>query len=130
MNAPAGPARPGVLVVAHDGVARAVLSRLLESLGLRALPADGAGEAAELYRKHRDAVGLVLLDLRLGGADGRQALRLLRGIDPGVPCCLVSGVVAKGEVEAFLREGFDAVVRKPFRPAEVTAVVRSLLPVR
>jgi CheY-like chemotaxis protein len=130
MNALAEPARTGVLVVEHDRAVRAVLSRLLEAEGLRALPAGGAAEAAELYRRHHDAVGLVLMDLRLRGADGRQALRLLRGIDPTVRCCLVSGAVAAGEEAAYLRQGFDAVLRKPFRPAEVAGVVRDLLSAR
>ena len=90
----------------------------------------GAWEAVELYRRHHDAVGLVLPDLRLGGADGRQALRLLRGIDPNVPCCLVSGAAAATEEAADRGEGVDAVLRTPFRPPEVTAVVRDLLSAR
>jgi CheY-like chemotaxis protein len=130
MKALAEPSRTEVLVVDDDRWARDVLSRLLELDGLRALPARGAAEAEELYRRHRDAVGLVLMDLRLPGADGCEALRMLRDIDPGVPCCLVSGVITDGDEEAFLREGFDAVVRKPFRPADVTGVVHSLLRVR
>jgi CheY-like chemotaxis protein len=130
MNALAEPARTGVLVVEHDRAVRAVLSRLLEAEGLRALPAEGAAEAVELYRRHHDAVGLALTDLRLRGPDGLQVLRLLRAVDPAVRCCLVSGAVAAGEEAAYLREGFDAVLRKPFRPAEVTGVVRGLLSAR
>jgi CheY-like chemotaxis protein len=127
MNARAERGRPGALVVDDDRAVRDVLSRLLASEGLWALPAGGAAEAAELYRRHRGAVALVLTDLRLRGPDGLQVLRALRGIDPGVRCCLVSGALAAGEEGAYLRQGFDAVVRKPFRLDDVAAVVRRLL---
>ena len=127
MNARAERGRPGVLVVDDDRAVRDVLVRLLAAEGLWPLAAGGAAEAAELFRRHRGAVGLVLTDLRLRGPDGLQVLRALRGIDPGVRCCLVSGALAAGEEAAYLRLGFDAVLGKPFRLDDVAQVVRRLL---
>jgi hypothetical protein len=49
------------------------------------LAADGR-EAAELYRKHRPDIGLVLLDTRLGDP---ETLAALRDVDPQVRSCLL-----------------------------------------
>jgi CheY-like chemotaxis protein len=129
-NPPAQDRRPCVLVVDDEPAVRAVLGRLLMAQGLRVLEADGAAAAEEAVRRRRGRVRLALVDLRLPGPDGLGglgALAALRGVEPGLPCCLVSGLVLEGQEAAYLRQGFDAVLRKPFRPADVAAVVRRLL---
>ncbi len=129
-NPPAQDRRPCVLVVDDEPAVRAVLARLLRAEGLRVLEAGGAAAGGELLHRHRGAVRLALVDLRLPGPDGLGglgALRSLRGAEPGLPCCLVSGLVLEGDEPAYLRAGFDAVLRKPFRPADVVGLVRRLL---
>ena len=81
------------------------------------MPAPGAGRPgpARPAPAWRDGLG------------GLGALRSLRGVAPGLPCCLVSGLVLEGDEPAYLRAGFDAVLRKPFRPADVVGLVRRLL---
>jgi CheY-like chemotaxis protein len=117
-------------VVDDEPDVRALLARLLGAEGLRVLEAEGAAAAEDLVRREPGRVRLALLDLRLPGSDGLGglgALRSLRGVEPGLRCCLVSGLVLEGEEPAYRRAGFDAVLRKPFRPADVAAVVRRLL---
>jgi two-component system, OmpR family, response regulator len=130
MTASAQDRRPCVLVVDDEPDVRAVLARLLGAQGLRVLEADGAAAAEGLLWRHRGLVRLALLDLRLPGPDGLGglgALRSLRGAEPGLRCCLVSGLVLEGDEPAYLRAGFDAVLRKPFRPADVVGLVRRLM---
>ena len=121
------PPSPVVLVVDDEPDVRAVLARLLESQGLGVLEAEGAAAAEGLLCRHRGRVRVALVDLRLGREDGVGALRSLRGVAPGLPCCLLSGLVLPGQEGAYLRAGFDAVLRKPFRPADVVGLVRRLL---
>jgi CheY-like chemotaxis protein len=120
-------ARPCVLVVDDEPAVRAVLARVLGAEGLGVLEADGAAAAEDLLRRHPGQVRLALVDLRLPGTDGVGTLRSLRGVEPGLRCCLVSGLVLEDEEAAYLRQGFDAVLRKPFRPADVVGLVRRLL---
>jgi DNA-binding response OmpR family regulator len=119
--------RPCVLVVEDEPAVRDLLARLLESEGLRVLRADCAAAAEELVRRRPGEVRLALLDLRLPGPDGRQALRALRRLEPGLCCCLVSGLALEGEEGVYLREGFDALLRKPFRVSDLAALVRRFL---
>src|SRR5262249_54098578 len=119
------PPSPAVLVVDDDAGVRAVLGRLLESEGLGVLLAGSADEAAALLRRHRSAVRLALLDLCLAGPGdplARQVLGALRELRPALRCCLVSGLVLPGEEGGYLGAGFDAVLRKPFRPGEGVAL--------
>jgi nitrogen-specific signal transduction histidine kinase/CheY-like chemotaxis protein len=92
-RAEAPPPPPGqvVLHIEEEPVVRGVTSRALARLGLQVLSAAGAREGLELFRRHRDAVNLVLLDLGLPGQDGSQILTALRTERPGLPVVLTSG---------------------------------------
>jgi DNA-binding response OmpR family regulator len=117
----------GVLIVEPDRHVRNILTYVLASEGLRTFPTQAAEEAIEFYREQHGSINLVLTDWRLRGHDGGHVLRAIRGVDPAACCCLVSGGVAVGEEEHYLRAGFDAVVRIPFRPVDLTTVVNGLL---
>ncbi len=88
------------------------------------LAADGRA-AVDLYRRHGPAIGVVLMDVRMPGMDGPQTLAAVRDINPRVPCCFMSGDTG-GYTEAGLRNLGAAVLRKPFRLAEVGRILRDL----
>jgi CheY-like chemotaxis protein len=127
MNALVKQNGPGVLIVEPDNHVRDTLTHVLASQGLRTYPTQAAEEAIEFYRKEHWYISLVLTDWRLRGHDGGHVLRAIRGVDPAACCCLLSGAVGLGEEEQYLRAGFDAVVRIPFRPVDLTTVVNGLL---
>ncbi len=129
MSAPSPQPRPrAVLVVDDDGQVRASLHHLLTSNGYAPLLAAGGREALDLLRRHRDDVGLALIDVLMPGADGPAVFDALRPERPGLPACFLSSL-ACGYTEAeLLGRGAAAVLNKPFRPDEVLAAVRRLLP--
>jgi CheY-like chemotaxis protein len=55
-----------------------------------------------------------LLDVKMPGLDGRQALAALREIDPGVRCVFMTGYAAGPLAEELLALGAEQVVEKPF----------------
>jgi CheY-like chemotaxis protein len=44
--------------------------------------AAGGQEALDLYQRHREAIDVVLLDVRMPGLDGPQTLAALRALNP------------------------------------------------
>jgi CheY-like chemotaxis protein len=68
-----------------------------------------------VYRQHRHSIRVVLLDVKMPGFDGPQALATLREIDPGVRCVFMTGYAADSLVADLLALGADRVVQKPFR---------------
>jgi len=74
----------------------------------------------------REAIDLVLLDLRLPGEDGMQLARALRE-RATVPIVLLTGRNEEADRVMGLELGADDYVTKPFSPRELLARVRAVL---
>jgi two-component system OmpR family response regulator len=74
----------------------------------------------------REAVDLVLLDLKLPGEDGMQLARTLRE-RATVPIVLLTGRNEEADRVMGLELGADDYVTKPFSPRELLARVRAVL---
>lgn len=76
-------------------------------------------EAVEVYRAHRPAIDLVLLDVRMPGWDGPTTLAALRDLDPHLKVCFMSGDPGRYGEPDLLGLGARAVFRKPFHLDEL-----------
>ncbi|MCC6555831.1 MAG: response regulator [Polyangiaceae bacterium] len=77
-----------VLVVDDSAVARAVLGRRLDALGLAVVTAASAREAGSVDPA---ALAAALLDLELGDGLGTEVARRLREAAPALPIAFLSG---------------------------------------
>jgi CheY-like chemotaxis protein len=104
-----------VLVVDDNPVLRALLDAALGRSGFTVHTAACGAEAIEVFRRHCQTIGVVLLDVQLGeGPDGPETLAALRQIDTGVCCCFMSADAAPYSVEQLLGRGALAFFSKPF----------------
>jgi CheY-like chemotaxis protein len=109
------PARPlGILVVDDEDALRRVVGTALRQRGFTVWLAADAHEALELYGLNRDAIDLVLLDVRMPAPDGPQTLTMLRQLNPQICCCFMSGEFGRYSEEALYELGAAAVLAKPF----------------
>jgi CheY-like chemotaxis protein len=123
---PAAPRTPGVLVVDDEGCVRGVLGIGMRRAGFAVwLAADGR-EALDLYRRHRESIDVVLLDVLMPGLDGPQTLAALRELNPQIRCCFMSGDLGGYTEERLRRLGAAAILQKPFRLDEVADVLGQL----
>ena len=106
--------RDTILVVDDDRAVLALLGTALPEYGLAVLTAAGGEEAVEVYRRHREAVALVLLDVRMPGLDGPATLAALRQVDPLVRCCFMSGNTGEYAWDDLTALGAVCVFAKPF----------------
>jgi two-component system cell cycle response regulator DivK len=81
---------------------------------------EGAASAEEAFvRLRHRSYDLILMDISLPGMDGKQATGRIRS-DPalaGLPVIAVTAHAIKGEAEAILASGVDALVTKPIDEA-------------
>ncbi len=75
--------------------------------------ADGQ-EALDLYRRHRETIDVVLLDVRMPGLDGPRTLAALQELNPRVRCCFMSGNPGTCTEKGLRRLGAASVLPKPF----------------
>ena len=118
---------PRILVVEDDSDNGEYLVRLLEETGFQTLLATTAAEAIRIARRERP--DLVLMDVRLAEGDGRAAARELKAAaeTAAIPIIAVTALALEGDREACLAAGCDDYLRKPFRPRELLAKLRTLL---
>jgi two-component system response regulator AtoC len=116
---------PALLVVDDDDLVREALGSALRRSGFVVRLAAGGEEAVELYRRHGD-IGAVLLDVRMPGMDGPEALAALRQINPAVRCCFMSSYIEGYSREELLALGANDFFLKPISLAELVVIIRHL----
>ena len=115
---------PHVLVIDDDPSIRDMVREYLVDNDMRvSVGASGQDMFAVI---DREAIDLVLLDLKLPGEDGMQLARQLRE-RATVPIVLLTGRNEEADRVMGLELGADDYVTKPFSPRELLARVRAVL---
>jgi CheY-like chemotaxis protein len=114
-----------VLVVDDERVVRRALQRVLERDGHVVTLADCGKEAIDLYAQHWRDFDVVVLDVMMPDADGREVLRRMRELNPGVRAILSSGFTA--ESDPSLTVSGTWLLQKPYTPDQVRAVLADAL---
>jgi two-component system OmpR family response regulator len=115
---------PHILVIDDDPAVRALV---VEYLGRNDMRVTAGASGSELFQAFdREAIDLVLLDLKLPGEDGMQLARRLRE-RATVPVVLLTGRSEEADRVMGLELGADDYVTKPFSPRELLARVRAVL---
>ena len=115
---------PHVLALDDDPSIRALVSDYLTENDLRVTAVASGSELAAVME--REAIDLVVLDLRLQGEDGMQIARKLRE-DSAIPILMLTGRAEEADRVMGLELGADDYLTKPFSPRELLARIRALL---
>jgi len=111
-----------VLVVDDEMNLRRLASTVIEQYGCVATEAASAEEALDRLRETRYDV--VVSDLGMGaGMNGWELAMEVRHLWPGTRFVLATGWGADIDPETARAGGVDAVVSKPYRPAELTRLL-------
>jgi two-component system cell cycle sensor histidine kinase/response regulator CckA len=116
-----------VLVVDDEESVRGIARRMLERMGFDVLTAVDGREALEVFERERERVRLVLLDMTMPRLDGEETFREMRRIRDGVRTILSSGYNEQTATDRFAGEGLAGFIQKPYRYAELQAVIRRAL---
>jgi two-component system, NtrC family, response regulator AtoC len=111
-----------VLIVDDDAGLRQSLTLLLQEAGYD-VASEGDPEVA-LQRASREAVDLVLCDVRMPKMDGVTFLRRYRDAGGQALLIMMSAYGSEDSAIAAMREGAYDYLHKPFRPDEVTLTLR------
>jgi two-component system OmpR family response regulator len=115
---------PHILVIDDDPSIRELVAEYLSNNDMRVSAGTCGRDMFELF--DREAIDLVLLDLRLPGEDGMQLARTLRE-RAAVPIVFLTGRNEEADRVMGLELGADDYVTKPFSPRELLARVRAVL---
>jgi CheY-like chemotaxis protein len=113
------------VLIAEDNTKNMKLVRdVLEAKGYRTLEATTGERAVELANEHLP--DLILMDVRLPGIDGVDALGRLRNNNrtASIPVLAVTAQAMQGDRERFLDAGFNDYISKPIDIVDFVSVVQ------
>lgn len=115
---------PTVLAIDDDPDQLDVLQRVLSGDGLKVITASTAVKGLNLLAYAPQSIQVIVLDYSMPQLDGLQTLNHIRKLNPQVKIIGLTGVKPDYLPQAYAM-GVDHLVLKPFRCAELLAVVRS-----
>jgi len=114
-----------ILVVDDEAAQRRLLGGFLQSLGFRVTEAASAEEALGALRQ--EAADMVLLDVRLPGMSGIEALAEIRRITADLPVLLITAYADLRQAVAAVKSGADDYLAKPIDLDELEAAITDAL---
>jgi signal transduction histidine kinase/CheY-like chemotaxis protein len=120
-----------LLVMDDEEALRKLLNRILTRLGYEVQTARDGAEAIALYEAAKDSgrgFDAVLLDLTVsGGMGGIEAAARLKELDPSAKLVVSSGYSDAPIMSKFREYGFDDVIPKPWKAAQLSELFRRVL---
>ena len=116
-----------ILIVEDDEKSRKLVREVLRFRGYEIIEAETGEEGVGLAQERRPR--LVLMDIRLPGIDGIQALGQLRAdvATRQIPVMAMTASVMAGDRQRVLDAGFDDFLSKPINVKGFLAAVEQLL---
>jgi PAS domain S-box-containing protein len=118
----------GVILIADDeDLVLEVGVNFLDRLGYTSLTAGNGYEAVEVYKKNRDVINLVIMDMIMPHMGGGQAYDNIKKINPDVKVLLSSSYSIDGQAQEILDRGCDGFIQKPFSMKELSSKINDIL---
>ena len=116
---------PTILVIDDDDDLRYSLKRVLSTRTCHFIEADSGEAGLQMAEQHEPDV--ILLDNRMGGMSGIEALQHLRGANPNAMIILMTAYgTTQTTIEAMKFGAFDYIM-KPFDPKKILSLIDSAL---
>ncbi|MFW5775241.1 MAG: hybrid sensor histidine kinase/response regulator [Chitinivibrionales bacterium] len=116
-----------LLIMEDEKNLREMIRVMLEYLGYQTVLTGNGREAIETFkecRKNCRSIDGMIFDLTIPGEmGGREALELIRRIDPEIPVFVASGYANDPVMASPQQYGFTASICKPFRKNELAAML-------
>ncbi len=111
-----------ILIVEDDDVSLEFLKELFEPYHVKILAAsDGFGAIA--LCKSEPLLDLVLMDVQLPVMNGKEAMKEIKKIRPGLPIIAQTAFAMSGDKEKYIHDGFDDYISKPINVQELLTTI-------
>lgn len=115
-----------VLLVDDEEMILEVSKELLETIGYQVIIARSGEEAIEFYKKNKDDIDIVLLDISMPGMGGGETYDRLKEINSDIKVLLSTGFGIAGEVNSILDRGANGFIQKPFKMNELSEKINKI----
>jgi CheY-like chemotaxis protein len=116
-----------ILLVDDEEQVRKVANEQLEYLGYKVIIANDGIEAVGIYKKKKEKIDLILLDMVMPDMSGKETFQSLKNIDPDVKIILISGFSQNGKAAEILSGGALGFIQKPFKLYDLSKIISEVL---
>jgi PAS domain S-box-containing protein len=120
-----------ILLMDDEDIIRESVGEILESLGYSVGFVRDGSEAIAAYKKAEESgepFDVVIMDLTIpGGMGGKEALKKLKGICPGVKAIVSSGYSHDPIMADYKKYGFMGVITKPYKVKQLSEEVHRVI---
>jgi CheY-like chemotaxis protein/two-component sensor histidine kinase len=116
-----------VLVVEDEESLRRATAKMLRERGFGVIETADGTDAIAAISTHKDSISAVLLDITLPGKPSREVLAEARRVRSDIKVIVTSAYSRNKVAESFQGMEIDAFLRKPYRFAELVALVLDLV---
>ena len=116
-----------ILLVDDEDMILEIGAKMLEAIGYDVFTAKSGKEAIDVYRKNRERISLVILDMIIPGMNGGETYDRLKKLNPDIKAILSSGYSINGEATKILDRGCSGFIQKPFSIKQLSQKIREIL---
>jgi PAS domain S-box-containing protein len=117
---------PIILIVEDEQINMMFIKRLLGKYKCKLIEATNGREALAKVKKH-PLIDIVLMDIRMPGMDGFQAIELIRELNPSIKIAAVTAYGSASDREACLASGCVEYIAKPFNSKDLFSMLRRVI---
>lgn len=116
-----------ILVVEDERLMRRLLERILCTDETSVLLASDGQEAVDIYRDHKQEIGVVLLDLGLPKLSGWEVFKNLKQQNPDVCVIVASGYLDPDVKSRMHHAGVQYFIEKPYKLDDLLTTLRGCI---
>jgi two-component system, cell cycle sensor histidine kinase and response regulator CckA len=116
-----------VLVIDDEQIVRDMAKNAVERSGYSVLLAEDGARGLDIFRREKDCIRCVLLDLTMPVMSGEETLSRIQALDRDIPVILSSGFNEVQAMRRFQGKGLAGFLQKPYKPEELVQKIHSVM---
>jgi len=119
-----------ILIADDNKTNNALLEELLENVGFKVYKVENGAEALASFKQHRQRA--VLLDIEMPVMNGFEAAQAIKALDYGAQTPIIAVTASIFDVvhSDVLKQGFDALIHKPFKDYDIYMALAKFLHIK
>jgi DNA-binding NtrC family response regulator len=115
------------LIIDDEEMIRDLARDVLEMHGFHILSAENGVDGVAVFKKNKDNIACIILDVTMPRMSGRETYQQLKKIDKNLKIILSTGH-GKGEMaQEIIALGVHGVIQKPYRIEELLRLVQKMM---
>ncbi|MGD8835925.1 MAG: PAS domain S-box protein [Desulfobacteraceae bacterium] len=116
-----------ILLVDDEPYIIDVAKMMLKGLGYTIITTSSGVDAVDIYKKKKESIDLVVLDLVMPDLGGESIFNMIRKINPKIKVLFASGHYMSDQTRALLQTSSSDFLQKPFNLRQLSTKIRCIL---